>query len=100
MAEETVHIQSKDFESGVIINKADFDEKTHKLFVEKPAKADKSGKAVDTDDGDEVEWTMSKLTKLGKDELIALAKKDKGLEYDSPDEVTKEAIAQAYLDAK
>jgi hypothetical protein len=107
MAEPTVHIESEYFEGGVIINKADFDEKTHELFVEKPEKGgkmlgagDDAGNKGAEGDEDPVEWTLSKLMKLGKDDLIALAKTDKGLDYPAPDDVTKETVAQAYLDAK
>ncbi len=101
MAEPTVKIESDDFEGGMIINAADFDEKIHKVFVEKPAKAGRQlGAGADDDDDDTVEWTMSKLMKLGKDELLARAKEDKNLDYPTPDDVTKETIAQAYLDAK
>ena len=43
---ETVKIQADSEHGFVIINKSDFDEKQHKLFVEKPAVKAKEKPAV------------------------------------------------------
>lgn len=97
MPEKTVKIQSKEFPEGLTINEADYDEKEHKLFVEKPPKDAKTSKAADETETEE--WTLPKLMKQTKDELLEIAN---GLDvtYDTPDDVTKETIANDILEAE
>lgn len=117
---ETVRIHDADFEGGIIINKDQFDEKTMNLYVEPgktelepkvkhpvPTASEQEKKSADgdasdddhEDTADDTQPTLPKLMKMNKDVLIGLAK-EKGLAYPSPDEVTKETIANAILDAK
>lgn len=77
-----VKIQSGDTESGfVIINADEFDEKKHRLFVEKP-----QPKSAEADE----QPTRAALLKTRKAELIAMAEA-KG-EVIVPDEVTVEQL--------
>lgn len=99
MAEETVKIESDDFEGGVIINKADFDDKIHTLFVEPEPKGKNLVDDDDDEDDDEEDWTLSKLKRLKKDDLIAEAKRF-GLVYLTPDDVNRDTIANEILDAQ
>ncbi|MGE0294943.1 MAG: hypothetical protein AB7P97_21565 [Hyphomonadaceae bacterium] len=86
---ETVKVASKDFEGGfVIVNKADFDPETHKLFVEKePAQP-----AAEEPD------RVAELLKQTKAELVALAE-GIGVKV-VPDELTKAQIVDAILAAQ
>ena len=65
---ETIKIQSENFEGGfVIINKADFDEKTHKLFAEKP-----DAKIINLQSEITEAHTQESLSKKRKGELVAI----------------------------
>lgn len=97
----TVKIQSDDTDFGyVIINKEDFDENEHTLFVETAprdpgASASESGTDGEGDDSGDEAPDQAKLMKMNKDVLVTMAK-EKGHEF-VPDEKTKAQLVELIL---
>lgn len=90
---DTVKIKSADTEFGyVIINADEFDASVHKLYTDAP-KAKTAGGASTAETGP----TKADLLKLTKSELVAKAG-EVGVEIASPDDVTKEKIADLILE--